>query len=212
MKTNFIFDFDDTLTNSYDFNQQMFVDTFLPHSPDIDQLWLRNLHFTTRGKAMHLLFQEAIDHFDLKLNAVKLTEENELLHQEKFEQIKFFEGTQELLDSLKSKGKKVYICTNRQYGSLNKILEKNQLRQYFEKVVSCKDEGHEKPDPFCIHKIIEESGQPKENFMYLGDSRVDYDFAEAAGVDFVIVDHYINKKQLFKMLMEIFSDNSDKSK
>lgn len=27
-KTHFIFDLDDTLTNSYEFNQQMFVDTF----------------------------------------------------------------------------------------------------------------------------------------------------------------------------------------
>ena len=102
MKTHFIFDFDDTLTNSYDFNQQMFVDTFLPHCPDIDQLWLRNLHFISRGKAMQPLFWEAIQHFSLNLDPVKLTEENEILHQQKFEQIKFFEGTEELMKSLKS--------------------------------------------------------------------------------------------------------------
>jgi hypothetical protein len=38
----------------------------------------------------------------------------------------------------------------------------------------------------------------------LGDSKVDYEFAERAGIDFLIIDNYANKELLFKMLIEVF--------
>jgi phosphoglycolate phosphatase len=208
MKKHFVFDFDDTLTNSYKNNQNLFVETFEPYYKDgIDKKaeeYLRDLHFKTRGKAMHEIFAEAIEYLKLDLDNLKLTAENEILHQTKYEGMTFFEGTDELLDILKSKGAKIYICTNRQYGSLQKILEKNKLTGYFDEVISCKDEGHEKPDPFCLTQLIEKVGADKSEFVYFGDSKVDYEFAEKAGIDFLIIDNYANKELLFKMLIEVF--------
>lgn len=207
MKKHFVFDFDDTLTNSYDFNQQMFVDTFIPYFDKFDkktEKYLRSLHFETRGKAMHLIFEEAVNYLKLELDPLKLTKENENLHINNYESISFFEGTRDLLEMLKSKKKMISMCTNRQYGSLDMILKKYNLRKYFTNVISCKDEGHEKPDPFCLDKLIGKYDEDRGNYVYFGDSKIDYEFAEAAGIDFIIMDQYINKKKFFKVLVEAF--------
>ncbi len=207
MKTHFVFDFDDTLTNSYDVNQQLFVDTFIPHVADVDQQYLRDLHYRSRGKSMHLQFEEAVRYLKLDLDPQQLVDENENLHisnADKFNCMSAFESTKELLEMLKSRGKKISICTNRQYGSQKKILENNGLCGYFENIISCLDEGHEKPDPYCLIKLFEKYSEPKDNYIYFGDSKTDHDFAINAGIDFIIVDQYLNQKKFFKLVLQAF--------
>lgn len=207
MKTHFVFDFDDTLTNSYDVNQQLFVDTFISHLPKLDETYLRDLHFRSRGKSMHLQFEEAVKYINLKIDPQKLVEENEKLHidnADKFNSMNAFESVKELLETVRTKGKKISICTNRQYGSQKIILEKNGLTKYFDNVISCLDEGHEKPDPYCLLKLIEKYDEPKDNYIYFGDSKTDHDFAQNAGIDFIIIDQYLNQKKFFKMVLQAF--------
>ncbi|OGC50917.1 hypothetical protein A2716_02690 [candidate division WWE3 bacterium RIFCSPHIGHO2_01_FULL_40_23] len=207
MKKHFIFDVDDTITNSYEFNQQMFVDTFdkyidIKHY-EVD-LYLRDLHFKSRGTAMHLQFDEAILHFGLKLNPHVLVKENEDLHIKNIDKIEIFDAVSDIIKTLNKEGRIVSVCTNRQYGSLNKIMENNGLSQYLNYVVSCTDEGHEKPDPFCLDMIINKSGSKKEDCIYFGDSQTDYQFATNAGIEFIIVDHYLNQKKFYKMILQSF--------
>jgi len=64
--------------------------------------------------------------------------------------------------------------------------------------------GHEKPDPFCLNQIIQKYDDPKESFVYFGDSKTDKEFAEAAGIDFLIIDNYLNKNNFFKILLQGF--------
>lgn len=202
MKKHIVFDFDDTLTNSYGYNQQMFVDTFTMVKKPKDIQFLRDLHFRSRGKAMHLQFEEAINYLKIKADPIELTKINEEIHKASFEKVTMFEGTEQLLKTLKENNKKISICTNRQYGSLKNILDHNNLTTYFDNIISCKDEGHEKPDPYCLIDLVKKDGLEKDAYVYFGDSRVDYDFAEGAGIDFIIIDQYINKNQLFKILLQ----------
>jgi len=204
MKKHFIFDCDDTLTNSYDFNQQMFVDTFLPYSPDIDQNYLRELHFNSRGMAMNLQFETAINHFKLNADPKVMMEENEQLHIKSIEQMTIFEDVYNLFSELKKKGRTISITSNRQYGSLRLIIEKNNLTECVDDLISCKDEGFEKPDPTCILNLIEKYNAPKEEFLYFGDSKTDSDFALNAGIDYIIVDHYLNQKKFYKIILQTF--------
>lgn len=204
MKKHFIFDLDDTLTNSYEFNQQMFVDTFIPHFPEISTKLLRDVHKAMRGASMDFLFQRVIDELKLDISSDQLREENELLHQNQVKDIKMFDGLLDLFDQLNKSNRSVSICTNRQYGSLNKILEYNKIRSHFKHIVSCRDEGHEKPDPYCMLEIIRIEGGDKEEFIYFGDSEVDSEFAKNAGVDFVIIDHYLNDKKFYVNLVKSF--------
>ncbi len=206
MKKHFIFDLDDTLTNSYEFNQSMFIQTFAPYVRDLSAYkeHLADLHFRSRGKAMHQQFEDAVKHLKIKATPDQLVKENEDLHIKNLKKIGSFESTEEMLKMLKSNKKLISVCTNRQYGSLHKILKNNNLSTYFENVISCTDEGHEKPDPYCLLKIIKRYKEPKSSFLYFGDSKTDHDFASNAGIDFLIIDQYLNQKKFFKTILQAF--------
>lgn len=204
MKKHFIFDCDDTLTNSYDFNQQMFVDTFLPYDAKIDQNYLRELHFNSRGTAMNLQFETAINHFKLNADPQEMMEENEQIHIKNIGNMTMFEDVHNLFTELKKKGRTISITSNRQYGSLKLVIERNNLTQYVDNLISCKDEGFEKPDPTCLINLIDKYNAPKEEFLYFGDSKTDSDFALNAGIDYIIVDHYLNQKKFYKIILQMF--------
>lgn len=206
-KTHYVFDMDDTLVDSYEFNQQLFVDTFMPYLDltitETDR-FLRELHYASKGASMRQQFEVVINHFSLNLNPTELVKDNELLHIQHVDKIKFFDAAVDVINVLRSAHKKVSICTNRQTTSSMKILTNNGLNDSFDYIVSCSDAGHEKPDPYCLLDIIEKSGEPKEEFIYFGDSKTDLQFANNAGIDSVIVDHYLNEKKYYKMLLQSF--------
>lgn len=204
MKKHFVFDFDDTISSSYDFNQDMFYKTFLPYYPSIDEKLVRAIHKDNRGKGMDYLFKLVIDAFNLELDEKLLTKENEDLHLKNYHEMTLFKGVKELFEILKERGKKISICTNRQYDSLNAMLEYGDLKKYLDNVISCKDEGHEKPDPKCLLDLVEKDKGEKDSFIYFGDSKTDYEFASNAGIDFVIVDQYINGKNFYNMIIKAF--------
>lgn len=206
-KTHFIFDLDDTLTDSYDFNQQMFVNVFGPHinlkDPEVDK-YLRSLHYNSRGTSMLLQFKEAINHFSLAIDPKSLIIDNEELQLKGVSNMKMFDAVIDIIKALHEKGKKISICSNRGKPSLDSILDKHQIKQFLFNAISCAEAKHEKPDPFCLNEIIKKSGEPKENFIYFGDSKTDSQFASNAGVDFVIIDHYLNQKKFYKMIIQSF--------
>lgn len=206
MKTHFVFDLDDTLTNSYEINQQLFVDTFEGITTEQEK-YLRDLHYRSRGTSMHLQFAEAVKNLGWDIEPSELVKKNEHMHinsAEKFAKMHTFDAAKELLDVLKNNGKLISVCTNRQYGSQQKIFELNNMTHYFENIISCSDEGHEKPDPFCLNALIAKYNEPKDAYIYFGDSKTDRDFAKAAGIDFVIIDQYLNEKKFYKMVLASF--------
>jgi len=210
MKKHIIFDFDDTITSAYELNQQVFVDTLTPHKPDIDQDFLRKLHHEKKGTSMFLQFQEAIDKFGLKVPVEQLVKENEKLQQKRALEVDVFDGVENLLKHFKKRGKLLSICTNRERGSLKIILQKHNLFRYLDNVVSCFDEGHEKPDPFCLIELTDKyTAITKGETIYFGDSKTDAEFATNAGIDFIIIDHYLNKKLFYQMIIESFADSED---
>lgn len=203
MKKHIIFDVDDTLTNSYELNQQLFVDTFTAHVPDVDQNYLRELHYFSRGTAMRLQFETAVKHLNLQLEPSELVRENELIHTQNVDKLTMFEDVYPFFEQLKAAGKIISVCTNRQYGSFNKILEQYGIRRFLDNAVSCSDEGFEKPDPTCLLNVIEKSGVSKEDCMYFGDSKTDSEFASNAGIDYMIIDHYLNQKKFYKLILQM---------
>jgi HAD superfamily hydrolase (TIGR01549 family) len=206
-KSHLIFDVDDTLADSHAFNQQMFVDTFASYldlSVPETEKHLRDVHFSRKGTSMLAQFTEVITHFSLSLDPVQLVQENERLHLKHVDQIRLFPAAVDLVKAITAQGRQVSICTNRQTQSVTKILKNHHIYDCFTHVVSCAEVGHEKPDPFCLLDIIAKSGRPKTDFIYFGDSQTDFHFAKNAGIDFMIVDHYLNQKLFYKILMQSF--------
>ena len=206
-KKHFIFDVDDTLIDSYALNQQLFVETFsnyLDLSNHEIEKYLCELHLKSRGTSMLLQFQEAVTHFSLSIDPQKLVRQNEKLQIKNSKQVTLFDSVKELFIKLTSQGRKVSVCTNRPKQSLLKILKGQGVQNYLTNIVSCHDAKHEKPDPFCLIKLIKESGEPKTDFIYFGDSITDYQFAENAGIDFIIIDYYLNQKKFYKLIVQSF--------
>ena len=210
MKKHIIFDFDDTVCSSYEHNQQLFVDTFLPYKSEIDEEFVRLVHYKNRGRPMKLQFKRVIDKYKLKADVQELVEKNEILHGESADKMIIFNGFGETIKHLKRIGKIVSLCTNRDKTSLEIVLKNNHLLNYFDEVVSCKDEGHEKPDPFCLNKLIRKHAEIKRSeIVYFGDSETDAEFASNAGIDYLIIDHYLNKKQFYNLIINSFVRGED---
>lgn len=210
MKKHIIFDFDDTLSPSYEINQQLFVDTFTPFYPDIDQDYLRKFHYERRGSGMLEQFQDIIDKFQINMTASELMEYNKKVHRENAHKIGIFDGVEAMLKHFKKRGKIISICSNRDTESLNIILRQNNLIKYFDNIISCHSVGRDKPDPFCLKELINK--YPNifiSESIYFGDSKTDTEFATNAGIDFLVIDHYLNKKMFYQLIVESFADSED---
>ena len=204
-KRHIVFDVDDTLVNSSSFNQQMFVNSFLPFIQDFDDSEVREIHRNYRGKPMQEQFSAAAKALNLEVSPEKLVEKNEKLQVQNSCQIKMFDWVPELLKHAKLKGLTIHVCTNRDPRSLDNILKANNIREYFTQVISCKHVGHEKPDPYCLTALVESYGVTKKEFLYVGDSETDKKFANHAGIDYLFVDNYSNpdesRLKILKMLV-----------
>jgi phosphoglycolate phosphatase len=90
----------------------------------------------------------------------------------------------QVLDELGKRGIKRVINTNRTT-SMPHIMERFNLRPYFEMVVTALDVSHPKPDPESVEKILSAYDLKKEEVLFVGDSEVDQQTAGSAGIRFV---------------------------
>jgi HAD superfamily hydrolase (TIGR01509 family) len=92
-------------------------------------------------------------------------------------------GLKELLQSLKLRSG-LAVATNRS-NTIGDVLKVNGLSDFFDIVVSSLDVQRPKPHPEAICKILAYFRIPPEQAVYIGDSVVDCETANAAGVYFV---------------------------
>ena len=92
-------------------------------------------------------------------------------------------GLKELLRILKP-GFALAIATNRS-NTIGEVLEYNGLTQFFEVVISSLDVQRPKPNPESLFKILDFFNISPDESIYIGDSVVDYETAEAADVPFI---------------------------
>ncbi len=95
-----------------------------------------------------------------------------------------YDGAREVLDALQAKGVRMAVCTNKPKEPAMHVLEDLDLIQYFDAVVGGDSFEKRKPDPLPLLKIIGET--PKQDVLYVGDSEVDAETAQRAGVTFAL--------------------------
>ena len=98
-------------------------------------------------------------------------------------------GLPELLDRLQGHCK-LAVATNRS-NTIDRVLERYKLSAYFDMVVSSLDVDQPKPHPESLEKIMDRFGLSPERVVYIGDSEIDEQTAEAAAVPFMA---YKNRK------------------
>ena len=210
-KKHFVFDLDDTLVDGRLFCGETIARSFEKLIPNVNKKLVIMIHEKIRGAAIPDLYKEIAKELNLNLDIEKNLEEllriDDEIQISEIHRLALFDGVIDIFEFLKSKGKKIHMCTNRPTSSLIPALKHNKIQKYFDNVISCLDEGYRKPDPKCLIDIIKSNGNKREDFIYFGDSEVDCQFAKNSGIDFIIFDQYLNEKNLFKKLINLFLES-----
>lgn len=92
-------------------------------------------------------------------------------------------GLLELLTQLEDLGVRMAVNTNRT-NSMEMVLERFGLTRFFYPVMTAAKVTRPKPDPEGLLRIVQDWNLPRAQLAYLGDSVVDQETADRAGVSF----------------------------
>ena len=101
--------------------------------------------------------------------------------------ISLYPATQEVLKKLRSSKMKVGIVTTKFHYRIDQILSRFSMNDAIDLIVGCEDVKVEKPNPEGLLWAIQKFGVDKAEVLYVGDSWVDAQTAQNAGVDFAAV-------------------------
>ena len=177
-----IYDCDGVLFDSLEANTRLYNDLCarVGRGP-LREEELKYVHTHTVFEALHFIFGKEND---LEKRALEILKQKQVDLKDYIEYLKMEPHLVEVLEKLKEKGILRVINTNRTT-SMKYIMEKYDLWQYFEMVVTALDVKNPKPNPESIEKIIQELNLNKEEAIFVGDSDVDQQTAESSGVRFI---------------------------
>ncbi len=100
-----------------------------------------------------------------------------------------FLETKSVLQALKDAGALIGIISTKYRYRIKELLDQHLPGGYFNIVIGGEDVQEAKPSPEGLFLAIKQLQIPKEEVLYIGDSTIDAETAEAAGVDFAGVLH-----------------------
>ena len=109
-----------------------------------------------------------------------------------------YPGIKEMLTKLKGLVTLV-VVSNKDHDLTNKIINK-EFPKIFNIIQGSYFDHPKKPHPYLINKIIEENKINKADCLYIGDTNVDKESADNAGLSYLLVNYgYRTKEELEKM-------------
>lgn len=99
----------------------------------------------------------------------------------------FFDGVVEMLERLRTEGKKLGIVTSRALYELQQDPIMAPIMSLFDIIVTSADSDKYKPDPAPTFAYLAKAGVSAEECLYVGDTVFDAKCATGAGVDFALV-------------------------
>lgn len=103
------------------------------------------------------------------------------------EETRLFPGAVELLTGLKARGKAVAIVSTKPRMTIERILDRRGLSRLADLIVGDEDVTRFKPDPEGLNCAVARLGLTKEQVLFCGDTVIDAEAAQNAGVDFCAV-------------------------
>ena len=108
-----------------------------------------------------------------------------------------FEGIKEMLKSLKGKVR-LALVSNKDDDLTRKLINK-EFDGLFDIVQGSYFDQPKKPNPYLINKIIKENNLDKKDCLYIGDTNIDKESADNAGLQYRLVNYgFRNKEELEK--------------
>ncbi len=98
-----------------------------------------------------------------------------------------YDGARELLERLRSEGRKLGLCSNKPHALTLETLRQLDLARYFSAVTGEQTGQAKKPDPAPLRYVLAALQTPPEDAVMVGDSEADIECARTAGVSAVLV-------------------------
>lgn len=92
--------------------------------------------------------------------------------------------TEQTLKTLKQRGAKVGIISTKYRYRIQAVIDRQQLQDCVDLIVGGEDVTSMKPNPQGVLLAMERLGAEKSSTLYVGDSVVDAETAQRAGIDF----------------------------
>jgi phosphoglycolate phosphatase len=99
-----------------------------------------------------------------------------------------FSGAADMLRWLRGAGYLLAIATGKSRRGLDRALADTRLDDCFH-ATRCADEGHSKPDPGMLHRLLEMLDVGPERALMIGDTTHDMAMAQAAGIQRLAIRH-----------------------
>ena len=120
-----------------------------------------------------------------------------------------FDGVIDYLNHLKSKGIQMAVFTNKPKDLTIKTLNRHQIYDFFNYIITRDDVDFKKPDPDGCHKIIKMSSISPENIIMIGDSELDQKAANSASISFLHHNVSSHNRLLGTKNIKVFNNFND---
>lgn len=179
--TTILFDFDGTLMNTNDLIIDSWRHTFrVIEDKDIDEDEIIRTFGEPLIKTMEKTFPN--------VPTEECVEIYRSYHRDSFgDRISLFPGVKEMLEELKALGYKMAVVTSRATLTTREAMEKYEIQDLFDVVVTCDDTDKHKPDPEPVRIALNQLKSSPEESIMIGDSMYDILCARNAGVLSVLV-------------------------
>jgi phosphoglycolate phosphatase len=117
----------------------------------------------------------------------------------KFNTQDIFPNVINFLKKVKKKNIKIIICTNKNSKLVKKILNESPIRKYVNFFVTSDMVNSYKPDKIFLDFILKKTNIPRDNLLYIGDSKIDFKLCNNSKINFLLFKNSlsdINKKDL----------------
>lgn len=100
---------------------------------------------------------------------------------------RFYDGTLEAVEALRSAGYRTGICTNKPAALAEQLMQEMGARGLFHSLVGADTLPVRKPDPAPLREAVARAGGVMERALLVGDTPTDRETARAAGVPSLLV-------------------------
>jgi phosphoglycolate phosphatase len=111
--------------------------------------------------------------------------------------IVLYDTVRTVIPHLKQRGLGIGVVSTKFRRRIDAVLERENLRPYFDVIVGGEDVRNHKPDPEGALKAAKALGAPASEILYVGDSVVDAETARRAQLPFVAVLTGVTQKDAF---------------
>lgn len=180
MFKNFIWDFDGTLYDTY----PVMLDSIM-HSLKQDFAIdgdMNRIYYLLKSESSKAVAQEYGLDFDLFTTAFKKIE-----HQDTRQSLPF-EGTIEVLETIRNHHGQNFILTHRTLKSTKRMLIQDGFHDLITEIVGSDQDFPRKPDPTSLNYFLKKYGLNPNETVMIGDRKLDIDAGKNAGVATIFFD------------------------